>query len=199
MAGGPAARAGPPGPGPGRPPVCEARRDREARGADAAHVRPAVEDGARGAGGTPWAFSAAPSRTLPGAPLAQRQSNGLLIRRFGVQIPGGAPGGPVGSGRPHRHGTACANTEQPDPNPAAPRAAGARTMPAGREQARRGRPERRGKGPGEHRTGAQGWHRTEGRGCPLSGAELDGKRPQGGGAERSREVQRRRGRSIPIG
>ena len=25
------------------------------------------------------------------APLAQRQSNGLLIRRFRVQIPGGAP------------------------------------------------------------------------------------------------------------
>ena len=31
------------------------------------------------------------SPTLSGAPLAQRQSNGLLIRRFRVQIPGGAP------------------------------------------------------------------------------------------------------------
>jgi hypothetical protein len=32
-----------------------------------------------------------PSPTLPGAPLAQRQSNGLLIRRLGVRIPRGAP------------------------------------------------------------------------------------------------------------
>jgi hypothetical protein len=31
-----------------------------------------------------------PSPTLSGAPLAQRQSNGLLIRRFRVQIPRGA-------------------------------------------------------------------------------------------------------------
>ena len=31
------------------------------------------------------------SPTLSSAPLAQRQSNGLLIRRFRVQIPGGAP------------------------------------------------------------------------------------------------------------
>src|SRR6516162_6484556 len=35
------------------------------------------------------------SPTLSPAPLAQRQSNGLLIRRFRVQIPGGAPKLPV--------------------------------------------------------------------------------------------------------
>ena len=35
--------------------------------------------------------------TLSGAPLAQRQSNGLLIRRFRVQIPRGAPESPAQS------------------------------------------------------------------------------------------------------
>ena len=34
---------------------------------------------------------AAPSTLLAAAPLAQRQSNGLLIRRFWVRNPGGAP------------------------------------------------------------------------------------------------------------
>ena len=65
-----------------------------------------------------------PATVVDVAPLAQRQSNGLLIRRFRVQVPGGARF-PRSDGRPARR-YGC--TVRSGPSPLTPRGRGPRPL-----------------------------------------------------------------------